>query len=197
MWVSIVGATEKSFSARPSEEAIVAIDNLRYQMARCRTRYETYRSSCEELEASDRTVLDPKRKALCALHRVKWQMQVAGLILMLKELGETFSLWSADAQTTLAERNTGTERLEDYCFRRLRALGRDFGEEPGIDIHRAVMDPGFSGAWTRLDGFVRARYTDQELGQARLELDARRREQWRNVTHIADALLKRPKRDDH
>ena len=135
MWVRIVDAIEKSFSARPSEEAILAINSLRYQMDHCRAYFQTYRTSCEQ--------------------------------------------------------------LEDYCFCKLQAVGRDLDEQPGIDTKRAVMDAGFSLAWTRLDTFVRASYTDQEIRQARLEVDARRRAYFRHIPRIADARLKRAKRDDH
>jgi len=172
MWVTIVESLETSWRAAPRQEVIAAIDSLRNAMDGCRVRYEWYCGARAKLGEGDGTVVDPNAEAFCAVRKVKWVMHVIHVIFALKELGEMLSIWSKDTQTTLALNSSG-EEIEAYSSRMLRMLGRDLGKEPGIDIDLGEMEASFSEGWERLDVFMRASFSSEEIRHARQEVAAR------------------------
>ena len=175
MWVTIVESLENSWRAAPRQEVIAAIDGLRSAMDSCRVRYDWYCDARTKLREGDGAVIDSKADAFCALRKVKWVMHVVHVILALTELGEIMSIWSKDTQITLVLNFSGEESGEDieaYSSRMLRILGQDLGKDPGIDMELGEMQASFSEGRERLDIFVRANFSNEEIQHARREVSA-------------------------
>ena len=157
MWVTIVEAIENSWRSVDRQEVITAIDSLPHEMSSCFERYEWLCEARIKLRESDEAAGYKRASALCEMCRVKWRMHVLHIISALKKLGRVLSIWSKDTQKTLAMSLNG-QTMPFYASRMLRMLGRDLGEEPGIDIEPGEMEASFSEGLERLEAFVRASF---------------------------------------